>query len=138
MPNYFRSHVPGGTYFFTAVTLGPRPILTTPLGRTCLRHVIRAVRAERPFEVVAIVLLPDHIHTIWRLPPGDEDYSTRWGLIKERFTRSYVSGGGREGTATKSRRRHRERSIWQRRFWEHLVRDEHELKRCADYIHWNP
>jgi putative transposase len=138
MPNYRRYYLPGATYFFTAVTHERRPILTTPFGRQCLRRALSAVRADRPFEIVAVVLLPDHVHTIWALPEGDANYSLRWGLIKERFTRLFLDGGGREGVMSLSRRRRRERAVWQRRFWEHTVRDEDDLKRCADYIHWNP
>ncbi|HEY1376065.1 MAG TPA: hypothetical protein VGF55_04695 [Gemmataceae bacterium] len=87
---------------------------------------------------MAVVLLPNHLHTIWTLPPDDADYSLRWGLVKERFTRRYLKGGGAEGMISQSRRQHRERAVWQRRFWEHTVRDEDDLKRCADYVHWNP
>jgi putative transposase len=138
MPNYRRHYVPGATYLFTVVSHERRPILTTALGRRCLRHAFRSVSADRPFEIVAIVLLPDHLHTIWTLPSTDANYSLRWALIKERFTRRYFTLGGTDGTVTESRRRHRERAVWQRRFWEHAVWDEDDLKRCADYIHWNP
>ena len=72
------------------------------------------------------------------MPDGDSDYSLRWGLIKEAFTRSYLAAGGREGERTASRTRHRERAVWQKRFWEYTVRDEDDLKRCLDYVHYNP
>jgi putative transposase len=138
MPNYRRNFRPGATYFFTAVTEGRRPILTTELGRRCLREAFISVRAKRHFDLVAIVLLPDHVHTIWTMPVRDTEYSLRWSQIKERFTRSFLDSGGSEGFRTDSRTLHRERAIWQRRFWEHTCRDEDDLKRCVDYLHWNP
>jgi putative transposase len=85
-----------------------------------------------------VVLLPDHLHTIWTLPVGEVDYPGRWGAIKEAFTRAHLASGGCEGLASSSRRRHRERGVWQRRFWERTVRDEDDFVRCLDYIHWNP
>lgn len=138
MPNYRRYYVPGGTYFFTVVTCGRRPILCTDAGRAGLRAAIESVRADRPFELTAVALLPDHLHAIWTLPAGDADYSGRWGLVKERFTRAHLAGGGAEVGVSRARRRQRERGVWQPRFWEHTVRDEDDFKRCLDYTHWNP
>ena len=138
MADYRRNYVPGGTYFFTVVTAGRRPILTTDLGRECLREAIDEIKAKSPFTLFAIVLLPDHLHSVWILPRGDADYSTRWRQIKEKFTRRYLERGGTEATVSDSRRKKSERGIWQRRFWEHTVRDEDDLKRCVDYVHWNP
>jgi putative transposase len=138
MPDYRRYYVPGGTYFFTLVTQDRRPILTAELGRAALRHAIENQKSKRPFEIVAFVLLPDHLHTVWTLPAGDSDYSLRWGQIKESFTRRYLECGGTEARRSMSRTVHRERAIWQRRFWEHTCRDEDDLKRLVDYIHWNP
>ncbi len=138
MPDYRRNFIPGGTYFFTVVTLDRRPILITEAGRACLRAAIGTIRKKRPFDLVACVLLPDHLHTVWTLPPGDPDYSIRWRQIKEQFSRNYHEAGGDEASMTESRLRHRERAIWQRRFWEHTCRDEDDLKRCVDYLHWNP
>ena len=86
----------------------------------CLRTAFRAVRAAMPFAVDAIVVLPDHLHCIWTLPPDDADFSTRWRLIKTRFARSTEPG------------------IWQRRFWEHTIRDERDYESHVDYIHFNP
>ena len=85
-----------------------------------------------------MVLLPDHLHTIWTLPRGDADYSSRWRRIKAEFTDAYLAAGGRELPVSPSRKKRGERGIWQRRFWEHVVRDEDDLKRCVDYCHWNP
>ena len=138
MSRYLRYRVEGGTYFFTVVTYLRRRILVTSTGRQCLRRAFQAVRARWPFGVVAIVLLPDHFHAVFELPRGDADYSLRMQKIKEHFTRAYLSAGGREGPSTDSRRRKGERTVWQRRFWEHTVRDEEDLKGCVDYIHWNP
>jgi putative transposase len=138
MSVYRRFFIPGGTYFFTVVTYERRPILTDPLGRSCLRAAIRNVQANRPFEVIALVLLPDHLHAIWTLPPGDSAYASRWSQIKESFTRLFLASGGTEGFRNATRVRRRERSVWQRRYWEHTCRDEDDLKRCIDYIHWNP
>ena len=138
MSNYRRNYVPGGTFFFTLVTHQRRPILTSEFGRTSFREALEHVKSEHPFTIFASVLLPDHYHCVWTLPNGDDDYSTRWGLIKEKFTRKFLEAGGTEGRSTASRRKHRERAIWQRRFWEHTVLDEDDLRRCVDYIHWNP
>jgi putative transposase len=138
MPNYRRNYISGGTFFFTVVTHHRRPILTTESGRECLRRATKEIQTARPFSIIAIVLLPDHLHAVWTLPQGDDDYSTRWAQIKEGFTRRFVAKGGEDGVASPSRSRHRERAIWQRRFWEHTCRDEEDLKRFVDYLHWNP
>lgn len=138
MGHYLRNYLPGGTYFFTVTAHKRRNVLTDPLARRCLREAMRAERKKRPFEVSAIVLLPDHIHTVWVLPNDDSDFSTRWRRIKARFTESYLAAGGAEGPRTGSRVRHGERGVWQRRFWEHTCRGPEDLKRCVDYIHWNP
>ena len=138
MAQYIRNYVPGGTYFFTVVTHQRRPILTSELGRPLLRAAFDKILTRRPVTIVAIVLLPDHLHTVWTLPADDTDYSLRWGQIKEAFTRSYLASGGSEGHRSASRVSHRERAVWQPRFWEHTCRDEDDLKRCVDYIHWNP
>jgi len=88
--------------------------------------------------LAAIVLLPDHLHCLWTLPPGFQDYSTVWKGIKEQFTRNHLASGGTESKVSPGKKRKRERGIWQSRFWEHTVRDEDDFKRCLDYIHWNP
>jgi putative transposase len=137
MRRYIRSHE-GRVYFFTAVTEGRRPILTTDPGRACLRAAIQAVRAKQPFDLMAIVLLPDHLHTLWQLPLGDTDYSGRWRWLKTHFTRQWLEKGGAEGPISRSRERKGEHAIWQRRFHEHTCRDDADLKRCLDYVHVNP
>ncbi len=137
MRRYRRSRI-GQVFFFTVVTHDRRAILTTDVGRAALRVAIRTVRGEHPFRITAIVLLPDHLHTVWELPAGDPDYSRRWRLIKSRFTRLWTEAGGAEGVVGPSRRRNAERGVWQRRFYEHTCRDEDDLKRCVDYLHVNP
>ncbi len=138
MTNYRRALIPSGTFFFTVVTHQRRAILTSELVRQSLRESIRQVRRSRPFAIDAIVLLPDHLHCVWTLLTGDADFSTRWRQIKSLFTRSYLAAGGRETAASVSRDLKGERGIWQRRFYEHTVRDERDLKRCIDYLHINP
>ena len=138
MPDYRRWYVAGGTYFFTAVTFNRRPILCGEMARKCLHDAVETIRKNRPIELVAIVLLPDHIHTVWTLPQGDAGYPMRWKRIKEEFTLTYLARGGNELPPSLSRQRQGERGVWQRRYWEHAVRDEEDLKRCVDYVHWNP
>jgi putative transposase len=138
MPHYRRNYVPGGTYFFTVVTYRRRRMLVDELARRCLRDAITEIRGKWPFEQVAFVLLPDHLHAVWTLPPGDDRYSLRWRRIKEDFTRRYLKAGGTELPQTDSRIAHGHRGVWHKRFWEHTVRDEDDLKHCADYVHFNP
>jgi putative transposase len=138
MPDYRRWFVEGGTYFFTVVSYQRRRFLTDDTPRQYLRNAIKTVQGNFPFEVIAIVLLPDHVHAVWTLPHGDSNFPTRWRRIKEEFTESYLAAGGVELPVSESRRNKGERGIWQRRYWEHTVRDEDDLKRCVDYIHWNP
>ncbi len=138
MPDYRRWYIPGGTYFFTIVTNMRRPILCSDMARKCLHKALETVCKNRPVELVAIVLLPEHVHTVWTLPPGDVGYPVRWKRIKEEFTLAYLANGGWEVVPSFSRLHHGERGVWQRRYWEHSVRDEDDLKRCVDYVHWNP
>jgi putative transposase len=130
---YRRAKVAGGTYFFT-VNLADRSrqLLTERID--LLRGAVRQVKSRHPFEGVAWVVLPEHLHAIWILPPGDVDFSTRWLLIKATFSR----GIAREEHVRTSRLRKGERGIWQHRFWEHFVRDEDDLRRHVDYVHFNP
>lgn len=138
MANYRRNYVPGGSYFFTLVTHLRRPIFEAPMARRFLRSAIMDQRRKRPFQIVAICLLPDHLHTVWTLPQDDSDYSLRWKRIKEDFTAQWLAHGGEEGHRSQSRSTKQERAVWQRRFWEHTIEDDRDLKRCVDYIHWNP
>ena len=134
MVNYRRVVVDGATYFFT-VNCAERHgncILTDNI--EWLRQSFRKVKDSHPFHIEAIVILPDHLHCIWTLPPGDADYKTRWALIKAGFSRAIPPGERRSA----SRVKRGERGIWQRRYWEHLLRDELDFERHVDYIHWNP
>jgi REP-associated tyrosine transposase len=138
LTHWRRYFLPGGTFFFTLVTEGRAPILTTSVGRSILRTVTRQCQQRWPFEILAIVLLPDHLHTAWRLPDGDSDYSKRWAWIKKEFTKAWLAAGGIEQPTSDSRRRNRRRGVLQRRFWEHAIRDEQDFERHVDYIHYNP
>jgi len=134
MTQYRRAYVPGATWFFT-VNLAERNgnrLLVDEVD--ALRAAMRAVQAAHSFRIDAAVILPDHLHCIWTLPRGDSDFSTRWGLVKGAFSRSIQKGE----RLSPSRIKRGERGLWQRRFWEHLIRDEEDLKHHADYIHWNP
>lgn len=133
MPQYIRAFVPGGTFFFTVTLLERRRNLLTE-NIDHLREVFKAARLRRPFTVEGIVILPDHLHCIWTLPPGDADFSTRWHDIKARFA-AQISRGERMSAR---RVQKGERGIWQRRFWEHVIRDESDYERHVDYIHYNP
>jgi putative transposase len=135
MPNYRRSHAPGAIYFFTLATLGRKPILTEEPVRVALRHAIQQVRSLWPFDIDGWVLLPDHTHCLWRLPEDDAEYGKRWGLIKRHVTREL---GCRGDLVSLFRRTRHEGSLWQRRFWEHQIRDEADYSRHLDYLHWNP
>jgi len=132
MVRYRRKRIAGGSYFFT-VTLGDRKsrFLTDHIDR--LRTAFRATQRRRPFVIDAIVILPEHLHAIWTLPQGDADYSDRWRAIKCRFT-----GELRNNGQAIPRRTNGEYAVWQRRFWEHTLRDERDLKRHVEYIHYNP
>ena len=131
--DYRRALIPGGTWFFT-INLANRSSRLLIERVDTLRDVVREVRQRHPFEIVAWVVLPDHIHAIWTLPPDDADFPTRWALIKAGFSRRIAPGENiNVARATKG-----ERGIWQRRFWEHLIRDEDDLARHVDYIHINP
>jgi putative transposase len=133
MTSYRRVRVPGGTYFFTVNLLDRRSSLLVDYIEQ-LRRAVGSVRRELPFEIHAWVVLPDHLHALWSLPEDDSDFSTRWRMIKSRFSRQI--SGFRAGGGTRSVRG--ERMIWQRRFWEHVVRDNNDYERHMDYIHFNP
>jgi len=138
MPDYRRAKFKGGIYFFTLITHHRRPFLTTELARATLRTAWKETQNHHPFQVIALCLLPDHLHCIWRLPENDDDFSTRWQSIKARFTKKYLAAGGTEGTRNDSRKRTGEAAVWQRRFWEHLIEEESDYARHFHYIHYNP
>jgi putative transposase len=132
MVNYRRAKTAGGTYFFT-LTLRDRSSDLLVKHVDLLREAIKTVRDERLFIIDAIVIMPDHLHTVWTLPEGDMDYSGRWRSIKAQFTRSVVEAGE---ILVKDKRE--EYNLWQRRFWEHLRRDDRDMQAHVDYIHFNP
>ena len=138
MPNYRRIFLPGGTFFFTVVTHQRRPILIDAGTRKILHEVFLRVQTELPFTIDAICLLPDHMHCIWTLPEVDLDYPTRWKKIKTCFSKAYLRAGGNPGEASESMVKKGEVGIWQRRYWEHTIRDEVDLGHHIDYIHYNP
>jgi putative transposase len=133
MSNYRRIHEAGGTYFFTVVLQNRQNgILVEHID--LLRNAVRQVKQRRPFHIDAWVVLPDHIHAIWTLPPDDVDYSGRWREIKKAFVKALPATEWRSPV----RQAKGERGIWQRRFWEHTIRDEADFQAHLDYVHINP
>ncbi len=133
MPEYRRLWVPGGIYAFTA-NLADRSRRLLADHFDVLRDAACIVRRRHPFEIVSWVVMPNHLHAVWRLPDGDRDFALRWMLIKQSFSRAMPA----HERITASRLRRGERGIWQRRYWERLVRSERDLQNCIDYIHFNP
>jgi putative transposase len=133
---YRRAKTPGGTFFFTVVTYNRRNFLCIPENIVLLRQAFRKVMTHHPFKIEAIVILPDHLHCLWTLPTGDEDFSTRWRFIKSYF--SHHCEPTYQGQVSASRGRKGEKAVWQRRFWEHQIRDEADFIRHVEYIHYNP
>ena len=134
MRTYLRNRTPAGLYFFT-VNLAERhgnTLLTDQVA--CLREAFRSTLTSHPGVMEAVVILPDHLHCLWQMPEGDDDYAKRWRLIKSRFSAAIPPSERR----SESRLRKGERGIWQRRYWEHLIRDEADRVRHLDYIHYNP
>jgi putative transposase len=125
-------------YFFTLVTGDREPILASDVGRCTLRSALVEAKSRWPFDITAIVLLPDHLHAIWALPRGDAEYARRWAWIKRTFTAKWLASGGTEAEVSRAKRKGRRRGVWQRRYWEHVIRDENDLERHCDYIHYNP
>ena len=134
MPDFRRLFVPGGSYFFTVnllERLGNR-LLVDNIG--ALREAVRKTKQARPFRIDAWVVLPEHMHMMLTLPPGDADFSSRIRAIKIRFNRTIPATERRSETRVNNG----ERGIWQRRFWEHLIRDERDFEKHFDYVHYNP
>ncbi len=134
---YRRLTIEGASYFFTLVTHQRRQLFGNPGVVRMLDDAIESIRNRHPFEIEAQVVLPDHLHAIWKLPHQDANYATRWRLIKEAFTRAYVAKIGAPDRTDVDRARG-ERNVWQRRFWEHLIRDDRDFAAHLDYIHLNP
>ena len=133
---YRRTRKKGGTYFFTVVTFNRANILLHPENISLLRDSFRKVMASHPFLIDAFILMPDHLHCIWTLPENDRDFSKRWRLIKSHFTRN--CDNKYKQTPGESRKRKNEQAVWQRRFWEHLIRNENDFARHVEYLHYNP
>lgn len=128
MSDYRRALQPGGCFFFTVLTYGRQRLFDKVENIDRLREGFRRTMYRHSFTIDAIVMLPDHLHTIWQLPENDGDYSLRWRLIKH-----YLAAGIEATTNHRG-----EKLVWQRRFWEHLIRDEEDWRRHMDYIHYNP
>jgi len=134
MTDYRRFYHPGASWFFT-VNLVERKGNRLLIDKIdLLREAFIHVKKSHPYKMDAVVILPEHLHCILTLPAGDSDFSTRWGLIKAYFSR-HIENKERVST---SRMKRGERGLWQRRFWEHLIRDEADYQQHMDYIHWNP
>ena len=139
MADYRRVRVEGGTYFFTLVTNRRQPLFLLPEARRVLRHAMVQVRSSRPFTLDAAVLLPDHLHMLVTLPSGDADYATRIMLFKKRFTEIAKRCTTLcEGPVTKEAKRRGEAGFWQRRYWEHTIRNGADYEHHLDYMMFNP
>jgi putative transposase len=128
MSEYRRLYLPQGVYFFTLVTYQRKPIFNNANHIDILRKAFTKIKKTQPFTMDAIVILPDHLHCIWRLPENDHDYSGRWREIKKSVSKAIHPITNERGECL----------IWQRRFWEHAIRDEEDWRRHLDYIHFNP
>jgi putative transposase len=133
MTAYRRNFIPGGCFFFT-VNLADRRLRLLTDHVDALRDAVRETRKRHPFTIDAMVVLPDHLHVVWTMPEGNRDFATRWRLIKSTFSRNFAASE----RSTASRAAKGERGIWQRRYWEHTIRDENDLARHIDYVHINP
>ena len=118
---YRRLRLEGGCYFFTVVTANRHPFFEDPENVSLLKKAFAHVKRNHPFRMPAYVILPDHMHCIWQLPMGDDDFSLRWRLIKHFVTRGWNGA----------------RPVWQKRYWEHCIRDEKDFNQHLDYIHIN-
>jgi putative transposase len=133
MSRYRRAKIEGGAYFFThALADRSSDLLVREIDR--LRHAYKVVQERHPFETIAICILPDHLHALWQLPDADADFSSRWSLFKSGFARGRPAAKSRSASKIAKR----EKGIWQRRYWEHSIRDDADLERHVDYIHYNP
>jgi putative transposase len=133
MPDYRRNRVPGGTYFFTVNMLERRGTLLTN-HIDLLRSVVIQTQKNKPFHIDAWVVLPDHMHCVWTLPEGDADYASRWKAIKIAFSKAIPKTERRSAVRTAKG----ERGIWQRRYWEHTIKNDADFQAHVDYVHINP
>jgi len=136
MQRYRRDRTFGATYFFTVNTHRRQPLLTTDPFYQALKSSIKEVKTKYPFKIEAFVLLPDHLHCIWKMPENDADYNMRWSLIKRKVSqrcREYL-----HDQKSDSMKKRQEIGLWQRRFWEHRIRDDEDFETHVNYIHYNP
>ena len=138
MSDYRRMTNASGLYFFTVMTYRRQEILCNADIRAALRAAIESVREIAPFDIDAWVMLPDHLHCVWQLPEGDTNYARRWAMIKKLVSESCGAHYYHEEWVTDSKIRRNESTLWQRRYWEHCIRDDNDLNRHRDYIHYNP
>ena len=138
MPNYVRSRRPWGVYFLTLVTCDRAPVFRDDEARRLLGQALRETFAKHPMTVHELVLLPDHLHLLCSVPDESQDYSLRIQQVKRRFTRGWLAAGGAEGQRRPSRQRKSERGVWQRRFYEHTIRNQREYRDHVVYVHMNP
>jgi putative transposase len=138
MSQYRRFYVPGSTVFLTVVTYQRVPLFENPENVQYLRRSLKTVQASMPFEFVAGVVMPEHLHFLWTMPEGDGNYSKRIGRMKVLFTQALRGEDYVPEAISRSRRKHRESDVWQRRFWEHTIRDERDFQNHCDYLHANP
>lgn len=133
---YRRMFIPGGTYFFTVVTYQRQPVFENPQAVQLLKDAFLWTKEKHPYFVQALVILPDHLHSIWSLPEGDANYPLRWNLIKGYFSKNWKKS--LNTPVPESRKNKREREIWQRRYWEHFITDEKDFEKHINYVHFNP
>lgn len=138
MSTYLRAKIKGGSYFFTVVTYRRQEFLCDDSVRSALHDAIQETRTVYPFSIDGWVLLPDHLHCIWTLPADDGDFGKRWAMIKGFVTKRCSPLLYHDAWMTDSKRRRNESTVWQRRFWEHMIRDERDYMRHMDYLHYNP
>ena len=138
MTRYRRAATAGACYFFTVVAYRRHTIFCDEIFRNALHAAITSVRVAHPFVIDAWVLLPDHLHCIWHLPPDDTDFSSRWSMIKRIVTQRCVARLNRPEWLNARLRKRQQGTLWQHRFWDHLIRDEGDFNRHMEYIHWNP
>ncbi len=138
MPNYRRVKIKGGTYFFTLVTNKRLRLFHSVQTRELLINALDHVKQFHPYSMEAFCILPDHIHLIWQLPEDDEHFSMRIAEVKKRFSKTYLMQASQTLIKDTLQTKRGESGVWQRRFWEHYIRDEEDLHRHIDYIHYNP
>lgn len=138
MPEYRRFYQEGSIIFLTIVTCNRQQIFSDEKNINLLRQVTANVKLEMPFEILGAVILPDHLHFLWQLPPNNGDYSKRVGRLKALFSKSYQEKNELQLPLSRSRKKHKESNIWQRRFWDHHIRNEKDFEQHLNYIHYNP